>query len=256
MSEQPSPAQRPASRERITARLQSLNFTREQRVVGPAEVVGLAGSALIFLLVVISYLYFLMPAKARLNALQAERSLLQSRVRSSQEEVHLGESTEAAAQRITQSLEEFESKNLPAASRGRLSLYDSLSSLIHKNGLRNTSGPTYTALEAAGSKEGAEGTRSANTKWQSVYPGLAISLTVEGQYPSLRRFIQDLEANKQFVIINSVELERATESNSSPVAEAAPAGGTAAALVSLRLEMTTYFQRDSIQNAVTNSVEP
>ena len=68
-------------------------------------------------------------------------------------------------------------------------------------------------------------------------------MTVEGPYQNLRRFVRDIEANRQFVIINSVELERATETNAPPPVEGDPAGGTVGALVSLRLEMATYFQR-------------
>jgi Tfp pilus assembly protein PilO len=127
--------------------------------------------------------------------------------------------------------------------------------LIKSNGLRNTSGPTYAPLEPAGSKTSASNTKTGNTKWQSVYPGIAISLTVEGQYPNLRRFVQELESSKQFVIINSVELERSTETTRSVATEEAPAGGTtaAAALVSLRLEMTTYFQRGSASEDTAGS---
>lgn len=255
MSEQPTPAGRSANRGRLRARLQNLSFSRERRVLGPAELIGLAGSALILLLVVVSYLYFLVPANSQLDALQTERSLLQTQLRSSQEVVQKGVSTEATVRKITQSLDDFESRQLLTANRGRMSLYDSLNSLIRKNGLRNTSGPTYTPLAPAGSKAGANGTRTANTKWQSIYPGIAISLTVDGQYPNLRRFVQDIEANKQFVIINSVELERATQTSTSPSPEGAPTGGTVAALVSLRLEMATYFQRGSMEEALTNSVE-
>ena len=135
-----------------------------------------------------------------------------------------------------------------------MGLYDSLNLLIRKNGLRNTSGPTYTPLESAGSKAGATGTRSANTKWQSIYPGIAISVTVEGQYQNLRRFIRDLETNKQFVIINSVELERSTETNNPPAGRRRSDKCRAGTLVSLRLEMATYFQRGSVENSATNVV--
>jgi Tfp pilus assembly protein PilO len=134
-----------------------------------------------------------------------------------------------------------------------MGLYDSLNELIRKNGLRNTSGPTYTPLDPAGSKTAASTTRSANTKWQSIYPGIAISLTVEGPYPNLRRFVRDIEANKQFIIVNSVELERATETNSSPVPEGSSGGVTQGSLVSLRLEMATYFQRGTRDDAAIDS---
>lgn len=241
-----SAAARPSSRDRVRATLSSFSRSREQRMLGPAEMIGLAGSLLILLLVVVSYLYFLLPANSRLSARQSERALLQARLRDSQDVFLKDQSTQASVQKITQSLDNFEGNKLANADRGRMNLYDSLNLLIRNNGLRNTSGPTYVPLEAAGAKTSSGGSKTGNTKWQSVYPGIAISLTVEGQYPNLRRFVQELEANKQFVIINSVELERSTETNRSPAVEGEAAGPTnSAALVSLRLEMATYFQRGS-----------
>ena len=174
---------------------------------------------------VVSYLYFLVPANSKLVGLQAQRSLLQAQLKDLQSMVKRGESTEASVQKINQSLDEFESEHLLGPDSGRMALYDSLNALIRKNGLRNTSGPTYTALESSTSKASSTGSRSANTKWQSVYPGIAISVTVEGQYQNLRRFIHDLEANQQFIIINSVELERSTETTNLLPAEGEPTTG-------------------------------
>lgn len=253
MSEQTPSTPRAGKRDQIRARLQTFNSSRGQRVLGPAEIIGLAGSVLIFLLVIVSYLYFLVPARSRLSTLEAERSRLQTLLRISKDVVTQGQSTEARVQDITQSLDDFEGKKLVGANSGRMGLYDSLNSLIRKNGLRNTSGPTYTSLEPAGSKVGASGSHSANTKWQSIYPGIAISVTVEGQYQNLRRFIQDIETNRQFVIINSVELERSTETNTLPSVEGEAASGTRDALVSLRLDMATYFQRGLTEDTGTSS---
>ena len=250
-----TPTTRPtAKRDLMRARLQNFNVSRGQRLLGPAEIIGLAGSFLILLLVVVSYLYFLVPARFRLNALESERSGLQNQLRTSEDAISKGKSTEARVQDITQSLDDFESKKLAGANSGRMSLYDSLNLLIRKTGLRNTSGPTYTPLEAAGSKADPNTTRSANTKWQSIYPGIAISVTVEGQYSNLRRFVQDIEIDRQFVIINSVELERSTETNNSPSAEGEATGTARGALVSLRLEMATYFQRGASEESGTSSV--
>lgn len=252
MSEQTPVTRRAASRDRMRARLDKLGF-RENRILGPAEIVGLAGSVLILLLVVVSYLYFLVPANSHLDALQSERSLLQAQLRTSQDVVNQNETTEASVRKITESLSDFESNHLLGADRGRMSLYDSLNVLIRKNGLRNTSGPTYTPLEPSDAKVGTSGSRSANTKWQSVYPGIAISVTVEGQYQNLRSFIRELEANTQLIIINSVELERSTEAGNSPLAEGGPTAGARGALVSLRLEMTTYFQRATREDGANNA---
>lgn len=252
MSEQ-LPTPRRHRGERIRTTIQTFNSSRGQRVLGPAEVIGLAGSLLIFVLVVVSYFYLLLPARLRLNGLESERILLKAELQGSQATVSQGRGTEAKVRAITESLDYFESKKLVTANAGRMSLYDSLNLLIRKNGLRNTSGPTYTALEPVGSKSATGGARSANTKWQSTYPGIAISVTVEGQYQNLRRFVQDIETNKQFVIINGVELEPSTETNNSPSLTGEAITNSRGILVSLRLEMATYFQRNSFGNAGTNA---
>ena len=95
MSE-PTPSTRRAfNSDRIRVELKKLNFANNQRMIGPAEVVGLAGSLLILVLVVVSYLYFLLPATSRLEALTSERSLLQAQLKTDQAAVAQGESTEA-----------------------------------------------------------------------------------------------------------------------------------------------------------------
>ena len=148
--------------------------------------------------------------------------------------------TQSIVDKITASLVDFEDNRLPNRNQGRMGLYDELNQLIHKNGLRNTSGPSYSQLESLDSKKSTTGSKSASAKWQSVYPGIGVSLTVEGSYQNLRRFIRSLEASKQFIIINAIELERATETNT---AESASTSGARGSLVSLRLDMATYFQR-------------
>jgi Tfp pilus assembly protein PilO len=237
-----------AKKHEIRARINKLRVSRKSGVFGVAEIIGLAGGLLILVLVVVGYLYFLVPARSRRATLELERARLQSQLKNSQDVLVEGQSTDAIVHSITQSLDAFETTGLVEASRGRMGLYDSLNTLIRKNGLRNTSGPTYTPLEPIGSKVSA-GSRAANTKWQSIYPGIAISVTVEGPYQNLRRFVRDLETSKQFVIINTVELERATESNSAATSET---GATGTSLVSLRLEMTTYFQRGAAETTSGN----
>lgn len=255
MNEQPTPTPRGVSRDLIRARLRGFKFSRQQGILGPAEVIALAGSLLILVLVIVGYLYFSVPARSRLERLQLERSRLQTQLQNSQDVVRQGQSTEATVQNITESLDAFESKQLIGANRGRTSLYDALNELIRKNGLRNTSGPTYVPLDPT-TKSGAVGSsKSTNAKSQSIYPGIAISVTVEGAYQNLRRFISDLETNKQFVIINSIELERSTETSASPAPEGSSAGGARPSPVSLRLEMATYFQRGSTEGVAIESVE-
>ena len=55
-------------------RLRGFRSSRKSKMFGIAEVVALAGSCLILLLVLLSYLYFLVPARSRLASLQADRA--------------------------------------------------------------------------------------------------------------------------------------------------------------------------------------
>jgi Tfp pilus assembly protein PilO len=74
-----------------------------------------------------------------------------------------------------------------------------------------------------------------------------VLVTVEGEYQNVRRFIRDVERSKQFVVINEVELQRATQNNAPASAEdgSAPSSGTRGSLVTLQLSMATYFQRSN-----------
>ena len=231
----------PTRRHDMRMKFQRIRKSRRSGMLGVAEIIALGGSAVILLTVLLGYFYFLVPARSLLQERQLERSRLQNQLRSSQDLVLKERDTQSIVDKITASLDEFEDNRLPNRSQGRMGLYDELNQLIHKNGLRNTSGPSYSQLDSLDSKKSTTGSKSAaSAKWHSVYPGIGVSLTVEGSYQNLRRFIRSLEASKQFIIINAIELERASETNT---AESASTSGARGSLVSLRLDMATYFQR-------------
>ncbi len=246
MIEQPPTAPQQVNNPRVQDRMRGFWSSRRSKMFGLAEVAALAGSCLILLLVLLSYLYFLVPARARLDGAQAERSRLQLDLRKSQEILHVGNSTQKTVDVIAKSLNAFENNGLVRPEVGRMGLYDELNSLIVKNLLRNTSGPSYIPLEPAGARTNAA--KSASTKWQSVYPGIAVTVTVEGQYQNIRHFIRDIENARQFIIINQVELQKATENNTPAAAAADAASGSRGSLISLQLNMATYFQRNNAQN--------
>jgi Tfp pilus assembly protein PilO len=234
-----------AGRARVRARLTQIHKSRRQGVLGIAEIIALSVGGLMVLMVLVAYFYFLQPAQSRLNAALLERDRLQKQVRVSQDDFTHDLDAKAAVEKITESLNDFETGRLANHEGGRMLLYDGLNQLMHKNALRNTSGPTYTALAPLGSRTAeaaaAVAANSAATKWQSVYPGIAVNVTVEGPYQNVRHFVRDIESSKEFIIINAVELERATESNTQSIegGDARPSGG----LVSLRMDLATYFQR-------------
>lgn len=249
-----------AGRERIRARVVRLHRSRRRGVLGIAEIIGLGTVGLMLLVVLVAYFYLLVPAQSRLASLMLERDRLQQQLRGLQEDFHHDQDTKATVEKITDSLQDFETVRLVGRDGGRMLLYESLNQLMSKNGLRNTSGPTYTALEPLGSRSAeqaaAVAANSAATKWQSVYPGIAVNVTVEGQYQNVRHFVRDIESSKEFIIINAVELERATESNAQP-SEAGSAKSTSGnGLVSLRLDLAIYFQRLDRSNEAPAAKSP
>jgi Tfp pilus assembly protein PilO len=225
----------------IRSRYQGLMSSRRGGMFGPAEIAALAVSCLILLVVFFSYLYFLVPARSRLEALQRDREQLHANLQKYDVIVREGRDAKKTTDAITHSLATFENTGLVRQDKGRMGLYADLNEMIVKNGLRNTSGPTYSPLEPAGAKTTPG--KSVTTKWQSAYPGIAVDVTVEGQYQNVRHFIQDIERSKQFIIINQVELQRATENSAPQVSGEGAGSGSRGSLVSLQVNMATYFQR-------------
>jgi hypothetical protein len=255
------------ARQQIRVRFDQLKRSRQLSMIGGAELIGLTIAVLLALLTIFLYFYLFLPARSRLNSAQLERDRLQGQWRASEDSFKEVSTAKETVDRINASLNDFESNWLIAPTGGRMSLYTELNDLIRSNGLRNTSGPTYSALEPLGTRPQIQATAGAqsNAKWQSVYPGIAVTVTVEGPYQNVRHFVRNLETSRQFLVINAVELEGVTQNTGqmavgadirmpplrtgrAPVVApgiATPAAGQRGAMVSLRLDMSTYFQRSA-----------
>jgi Tfp pilus assembly protein PilO len=270
--DQPMQDRSVAVRPPIRVRFDQLRRSPGLRVIGIPELIGLAGAVLILLITIFAYVYFLVPAKSRLAAAQLEKDRLQGQLLKMRANYQQGTSAQADVNKIKASLEDFEGNWLAAPSSGRMILYRELNALIRSNGLRNTAGPNYTPLPPVGTKTAVQPTATAsqqsNAKWQAVYPGIAVSVTVEGPYQNVRHFVRDVEISREFLIINAVELESVTHSGgveeASTIARSVPASraatsmaaspqpsGGKSALVSLRLDMATYFRRPGAEDEPT-----
>jgi Tfp pilus assembly protein PilO len=243
----------PTRPQQLRLRINQLRQSRQRSIFGTPEIIGLCAATLMLLAVIFSYLYFLSPAETRLAARQRDLSVLQDQLIKAKQGVTQGKDTQATIADITHSLQTFESTRLTRRNEGRVTLFEVLNQLIRRNNLRNTAGPAYAALDAL-NPNAPQGTaaRSGNAKWQSLYPGISVGVTVEGQYQNLRRFLRDIEASNQFIIINAVELEGVTDTNAPPSASLEPTTSTGLpatpaarpTLVSLRLNLVAYYQRE------------
>jgi hypothetical protein len=275
--EQPMQGPALAERRQISIRIDQLKRAPALSVIGLPELIGLAGAALLALMTVFAYFYFYLPADSRLKSLQRERDQLQTQQRTAEKLYGDTKGTSEAVDQRLASVKEFEDRWLAVSGSGRLALYTEINDIIRNNGLRNTAGPSYAPLEPIGSKSQGQAPDNAEkqgiAKWQSTYPGILVSVTVEGPYQRVRHFVHDIEASHHFLIINSVELEgvrdsgaaledlpkptarttggqsRAAASRPGPALNpvvAAPAGSRGS-LVSLRLDLSTYFRQPEVK---------
>jgi len=281
MSQEQPIANQAGSRRQISTSFRQINRSPALNVIGLPELIGLVGAAILAVTVVFAYLYFYLPANSRRVATELERTQLQLVVQSERAKIQDDDNTSHTVARINASLEDFESNWLPLQNSGRMSLYTVLNNLIKSNGLRNTAGPGYSALEVVGTKTQAQPGITAEkqtiAKWQSIYPGIAVTVTVEGPYQNVTHFVRDIETSRQFLIINAIEFEGVKQSGSAqdqpltttlgqpksarnPKSSAATVTGPPApeiaggrgGLVSLRLDMATYFQRPEVKQTPAN----
>src|SRR5437667_7024390 len=121
--EQPLQGCEVAERQQIRIRFDRLKRSSGLRVIGIPEQIGLSVAALLALLTIFAYLYFLAPANSRLTLAQLERDRLQGQVRASQVNLNENIGVRATVDRISASLNDFEGNWLAAPGSGRLSLY-------------------------------------------------------------------------------------------------------------------------------------
>jgi Tfp pilus assembly protein PilO len=246
--------------------------------LGVPEIAALGVAALLLLTAVLSYLFLYAPQRSRKLALEAEREELQRRLQTQQSSLGEGQDTQQRVGQILASLNRFEIENLGQAASGTKTVIEEMNRLIAKNGLRISGGVSFTQLQetvpGADQNQSQRREEGALRVVQSVFPGIGVTLTVEGAYPNMRRFIRDIESDRQFVVIDAVELEGVTDSNASasasssvavpqgpvaveaqPGAQAPPMQATPSrnALVSLRLDMAAYFRRANAQTAAASS---
>jgi Tfp pilus assembly protein PilO len=251
----------------LRTRLDTFRATRRRGPVGLPELAALGFAGLLLLAAVLSYLFLLVPQNSRRDSLAAEAESLKPVLASQQTNIDTTQDTASRVSEILTSLERFETGHLGVASSGTKTVVEELNRLLGKNGLRISGGINFTQLQEAvpGAENAPRARRQSDAEGaqrvvQSIFPGIGVTLTVEGTYSNLRRFIRDIEGDRrQFVVINTVELEGVTDTNAAaqlapPVANgetpgAQPQAPTRGALVSLRLDMATYFRRAAAASA-------
>ena len=196
--------------------------------------------------------------------------------------------------KLLSSVDDFQTRFLPVSSNGQTALYQRLNGLIRAYGLVNTTGPDYAPLETAELNPGQQTDEErGRAKFRSLFPGVYVTVTIEGSYQNLRRFIREIETGQEFIVVSSVELapsdtekqKNQTSPNANPVAANPIAGGVGpngfpaginpsfvqqapvrqnqtkqkgkmhGETVSLHLEMAAYFRRPGFVPMTSESTE-
>jgi hypothetical protein len=246
---------------------------------GPAELVTIAFAMVALFFVALLYIFMVAPANRELEASRVRRDRLEAELMAARAKYGDITNTETHVAKLMSSVNDFEARFLPVASNGRTSLYQRINGLIAGYGLVNTSGPDYAPLETIAENEGVQTEEErGRSKDRSLFPGVYVTMTVEGSYQSIRRFIREVETGNDFVVVSAVELEPSDAEGSNkeqggsnavqpggqfidPTGAAVqnptlPRGGVQQAplsprakgkthgeLVSLRLELAAYFRR-------------
>lgn len=198
------------------------------------------------LLAWVAFYYFssLKPQKDRLRSLEADFAIQQKSILDNANppspEQH---SASDMAKDAIESLESFKTGHLKPFSTGRIDLIKQINALAKKNTVTLTSGidmgASVSESSAEGDKAGKKGpvVRKKADEILGAFPSVNFRFTVFGQYPQVRAFINDLEREKQFLVIDAINLSNQEARTSSRRARAEGVSG-----IMLTIEMTAYFQ--------------
>lgn len=242
---------------------------------GTPEIITVSLALLAVLTVLLIHIFVVFPAESQLEAKRSERDEIEKELISMRDKYGSMEDSETEAAKLLVSANDFETRFLKPPNTGKSALYERINSLMNAYGLVNTSGPDYTPLEVVDQFAGgprAEQQRGRD-RFLSLFPGVFVTVTVEGSYANLRRFISELENSREFITITSVELvpadreKKDSDGQDAPARNAGPGGlfpqpaslgspranarssrgKTRGEIVSLKLEMVSYFRRPDFQ---------
>ena len=181
---------------------------------GKSETATVGLGMLAILAVILLVVLVVLPAQKELEKNKAERDRLETELLASRGKYGTITTTEARVAELINSVDVFEGRYLPVGTIGKSALYQRINGLIRAYGLVNTTGPDYAPLEISNDRRGQQTeSESGRTKFRSLFPGIYVTMTVEGSYQNLRRFVREMETGNQFVVISAIELEPAEGEN-------------------------------------------
>jgi len=185
---------------------------RERKVYagmwGTTELVTVGVAMLAILTTILLFVFLVLPAQKELSDNRARRDDLEKQFLTARSRYGNISTTQDRVQEILRSVDDFETNHLSAETNGKNALYQQLNGLIAAYGLTNTTGPDYVPLEIEDPNrmQQTEGEKG-RSKAISIYPGQYVTMTVDGSYQNLRRFIREVETSNQFIVISAIQFE-------------------------------------------------
>lgn len=230
--------------------------------------IAVVGAGLLGVLIFVLLLALLvLPARRELENNKQRRNQIESELTTAKARYGTISSTKERVDELERSANDFETRFLRSENESKVALYQRINGLIGALGLTNTSGPDYVPLLIEGNRTQTSEDKGGRSKFLSIFPGVYVTVTVDGSYQNLRRFISEIETGGEFIVISAVEIEPSENkekktqesepgpnSNTSrpmpggvtqPIASTGPVdrGKTYGETVTLRIELASYFRR-------------
>ena len=174
---------------------------------GPVEIAAVAVSSLAVMAALVAYFFFVIPSNREVARNRSEADRLEAEQMSAKSKYGEITSTQDQVTKLVASVDDFQTRFLPVSSTGQAALYQRLNGLMAAYDLVNTSGPDYAPLETADQNPGQKADEErGRSKYRSLFPGVYVTVTVDGSYQNLRRFIRELETGREFIVVSTVEL--------------------------------------------------
>jgi Tfp pilus assembly protein PilO len=230
-------------RERVSkVEARRTRVTRLPFGLSSAELVVAVLALLFFLIVIVYYFTSLRPEQARLDRLQGELKKAQSEIAGVGASTSQGTSTAMSVRAALDSLQAFKSEHLRPLASGRIELINQINALAKKNSMTLTSGIDMPLEKAAESADQDSSKRKKTEDLFNIFPHMNMHFTVFGQYNNVRAFINELEHNKQFLVVKSINIASQEEKTGEGGGGRRGGRGGGISGLTLTVEAVAYFQ--------------
>jgi hypothetical protein len=230
-------------RERVSKfEVRKARATRLPFGLSSGEIVSAVLVLLFFVVVIVYYFTSLRPEQSRLNRLENELKKAQSEIAEIASPTTQGASPAMMVRSALDSLQAFKSDHLKPLASGRIALINQVNALAKKNGMALTSGIDMPLEKGAEAVDQDSSKRKKTEDLYNVFPHMTMHFTVYGQYANVRTFINELEHNKQFLVIKSVSISSQEEKAGEGGGGRRGGRGGGGSGLTLTVEAVAYFQ--------------